>query len=467
MANMDTPDNYYAILGVPLDADNDTLKRAYRQLARRYHPDLAGPGGAIQMKRINRAYDVLSDAEKRRSYDAVIGGVIDLRGNMHARSRARVRPQAAGMEDDAEFSGLNIFSTKGPFRTGTVIHSQLGVLSSLTAIRTVHGLLIAAGSLDGKGLLWSITNGQVGTPVAFAAHATYTVESLRALRLSAAGGLLVGWGQLGLHTWDAYNGQLLWSYQLQQRAVSAPYSLDVVPTISPAGKRDIGLALPLLIDDGRVPRAWGVRGTDVTDHALSEAANSLREPLVCIEEKLENRQFWSIRLRALSQDKQALVTLSCANVPNEQQQMAIIRRWDLGGRTRLGKARSQIAQSVVVGTCSDCTPPYAITPDAKTLAFVHGGKKILVCDTSTGTYSELLSGPMGGSSRLVISPDAQWVAVAREDSEINEGVIDLWSASTGQVLQKLYHPWPISALTFTANQLIVALTDGTIQVWER
>ena len=43
---MDVPDNYYAILGVPVDADEDTLKRAYRQLARRYHPDLAGEEGA-------------------------------------------------------------------------------------------------------------------------------------------------------------------------------------------------------------------------------------------------------------------------------------------------------------------------------------------------------------------------------------------------------------------------------------
>src|SRR5712692_9929746 len=76
---MDTVDNYYAILGVPLDADSETIKRAYRQLARRYHPDLAGPGGAVQMKRINRAYDVLSDPEKRLNYDIIIGGIIDLR----------------------------------------------------------------------------------------------------------------------------------------------------------------------------------------------------------------------------------------------------------------------------------------------------------------------------------------------------------------------------------------------------
>jgi len=84
---MDTRDNYYAILGVPIDADADTIKRAYRQLARRFHPDLAGPDGAVQMKRINRAYDVLSDPEKRLNYDTITGGVIDLRKGGMTRPR--------------------------------------------------------------------------------------------------------------------------------------------------------------------------------------------------------------------------------------------------------------------------------------------------------------------------------------------------------------------------------------------
>ena len=110
---MDTPENYYTILGIPIDADSDTVKRAYRQLARRFHPDLAGPEGAIEMKRINRAYDVLSNPEKRQQYDTIIGGVIDLRSG-HARQRTR--PQRFDNADDLEFSGLNIFSTRGPLR---------------------------------------------------------------------------------------------------------------------------------------------------------------------------------------------------------------------------------------------------------------------------------------------------------------------------------------------------------------
>jgi hypothetical protein len=76
---------------------------------------------------------------------------------------------------------------------------------------------------------------------------------------------------------------------------------------------------------------------------------------------------------------------------------------------------------------------------------------------------------MGGNAKLVISPDGQWVAVAREDSEVNEGVVDLWSTGlTGEswVVQRFYHPWQISALHFAEKRLIVALTDGTISIWE-
>jgi WD40 repeat protein len=107
-----------------------------------------------------------------------------------------------------------------------------------------------------------------------------------------------------------------------------------------------------------------------------------------------------------------------------------------------------------------------VTPDAATLALVYSDRKVRLYDTASGRYSEVPSGTMGGSAKLAISPDAHWLAVAREDSEVNEGVVDLWSAYEGQIVQKLYHPWQISSLHFSEKRLIVALTDGTIQVWQ-
>lgn len=457
---MDRPENYYAILGVPLDADVDTLKRAYRQLARRYHPDLAGPGSEVEMKRLNRAYAVLSDPEQRRNYDTVVGGVIDLR-----REHTRPQPHIFDPTEDVEFSGLNIFSTRGPLSAGPVIASHLGVVSALNCVRTVQGIIVAAGSLDGKGAFWSLVNGVVAEPINFAADPAFTVESLRELRFSQAGALLAGWGRLGLHVWDGVNGKRLWSYSVQQRAVSAHYSLDMALQAKPGGKRVASMALPLLVEDSRTPRAWGVRGSDVVSHEMGTADTSLGEALVCAEEGIENRQFWAIRLRALAQDASTLVTLSCAHLSDDQREMALVRRWNLEAKTRLGKIRPQIVSSIVVGSCAECGPPYAATPDGRMVAFVQEGRKLRLCDTIEGTYSELISGVMGGSSRLALSPDGEWVAIAREDSEVNEGVIDLWSVGTGQVIQKLYHPWQVSALHFTGKQLLVALTDGTIQVW--
>ncbi len=62
--------NYYKTLGVARDASADDIKKAYRKLARQFHPDVSKVANAEQrMKEINEAYGVLSDADKRAAYD--------------------------------------------------------------------------------------------------------------------------------------------------------------------------------------------------------------------------------------------------------------------------------------------------------------------------------------------------------------------------------------------------------------
>src|SRR5690349_16063512 len=65
--------DYYAILGLKPGAKLEEIKKRYRELARRYHPDVnPSPEAAQKIKAINEAYHVLGDADRRATYDAEI-----------------------------------------------------------------------------------------------------------------------------------------------------------------------------------------------------------------------------------------------------------------------------------------------------------------------------------------------------------------------------------------------------------
>jgi curved DNA-binding protein len=111
--------DYYKILGVARTASQDEIKRAYRRLARKYHPDVSKEANAEErFKEVQEAYEVLKDPEKRAAYD-------QLGSNWRAGQEFRPPPDwgrgfefsFGGMDDDSGFSDFfsSLFGSRSPF----------------------------------------------------------------------------------------------------------------------------------------------------------------------------------------------------------------------------------------------------------------------------------------------------------------------------------------------------------------
>ena len=92
--------DYYTVLGVESDADEATIKTAYRKLARKYHPDVNKDAGAEnKFKEIAEAYHVLKDSERRAEFDDIkkYGG---RRGGFQSQGRSSGFGGQGGFEGD-------------------------------------------------------------------------------------------------------------------------------------------------------------------------------------------------------------------------------------------------------------------------------------------------------------------------------------------------------------------------------
>jgi len=99
--------DYYSILGVPKDASPDDIKKAYRKLARKNHPDL-NPNDAEASKKfqqINEANEVLSDPEKRKKYDQYGKDWQQAEAFEQARQQQRQQPSGGATDGGYSFGG--------------------------------------------------------------------------------------------------------------------------------------------------------------------------------------------------------------------------------------------------------------------------------------------------------------------------------------------------------------------------
>jgi len=98
--------DFYEVLGVPRTASQEEIQRAYRKLARQHHPDVnKDPGAEDRFKELSEAYDVLSDPESRRRYDAFGPDFRQVPPDMDPDTWARIRAGAGAGQAGAAGPG--------------------------------------------------------------------------------------------------------------------------------------------------------------------------------------------------------------------------------------------------------------------------------------------------------------------------------------------------------------------------
>jgi molecular chaperone DnaJ len=146
--------DYYDVLGVSPDAGADEIKRAYRQLARRYHPDISGDDRTTAFVEASRAYEVLNNPIQRRSYDAKRG----------ARARLSAHTQADWLTDEVAIDFPSVSDLLDRMRHA-FFGATLGALSAeivLSPLEAFNGATVPLGvpvrhicpGCSGRGETW-------------------------------------------------------------------------------------------------------------------------------------------------------------------------------------------------------------------------------------------------------------------------------------------------------------------------
>ncbi len=158
--------DYYELLGVSRDADGDAIKRSYRKLAMRYHPDRnSSPDAEERFKEVTRAYEVLRDPELRRTYDkygeaglkrtAGVGGFQGFGGFDFADAFEVFMREFGGMGGFGDLFGGRGARGAGPRRGSDIkVRLDISLVEAATGVeRTIRvKLLDACEQCEGSGL---------------------------------------------------------------------------------------------------------------------------------------------------------------------------------------------------------------------------------------------------------------------------------------------------------------------------
>jgi molecular chaperone DnaJ len=148
---MEKPKDYYRILGVSRDASTAAIKRAYRRLAKQFHPDLGMEATTEAFRDVQAAYEILADAEQRRRYDETLGRVEDRFSHL---SWSFVRSPAAGdLRRPVRPGSLSgeILLTPKEATAGGVLPLDVPLLTTCPSCEGTGGFVFDCMRCDGEG----------------------------------------------------------------------------------------------------------------------------------------------------------------------------------------------------------------------------------------------------------------------------------------------------------------------------
>ncbi|HLY31627.1 MAG TPA: DnaJ domain-containing protein [Ktedonobacterales bacterium] len=451
----DEPD-YYATLGVRPDADDETIRQAYRRLAWEYHPDRAGAESAAKMSRLNVAYQVLGDPERRRQYDAQHPAIIPQRAPTQVATAARANQQMAARDVIRSVS-------PGPLRLINRFEGDAD--ASLTSISFTHdGLFVGGGIQDGRALIWSLHAGRLAHTLTYGAQGAGVLQELR---LSPRGTLAAAWGGLlGLRVWAVSDGQTIWN-----TSVRAPVgSMDAILLDDPPLVRLATPDAPLAManDDPIRFAEQGRRATAVFARPLvGQVSPVWATPFRCVEGGNEGLlreppgADWRTQWRRLSSDGAFLLTFASGAAPRFGKG-SYLRLWSLLSKTLLGATEPKRIEQIMEPP-GILHPPLAATHDLAWLAVGGANRHVRLFALRAHQQRIVEIGPLPHDALLALTPDGGRLALARETR------LDLYETRSQKTLQTWEYTAPITSLMYSAHAghplLGVGLRNGVMELW--
>ena len=457
--------DFYAALGLPPDADDTTIRLAYRRLARRYHPDIAGEESLRRMQLLNEAYQTLSDPERRRVYDATRPQPSGSAAPPPPATSPATPPRQPVREAPRSAPRATTSASAGPLRRIAALDDD--EVSAIVSVAMAYGgAVVATGHIDGQIALWDVAHDHIVTRLALGTPGQ--PGTLSEVRVSADGAFVAAWGfALGLGVWRVGEDAPRWSSRM-----NAPAGLmDAAFLAHPAGLLRLALpdAPPALSEDD--PFRWadtGRRGTAIYTRPLPASGPinpAWAVPLRCPEPSAPryagpDQAPWQVRERVLSADGRRLLTFS-TGVPNGKARMQVMRRWDLEAQSRRGTIEPRRSAEV---TEPDglLTFPLATTPDLARVAVADALGQMRLYTLDGRVRQRIATGPLPLDAFAALTPDTSMLAIAHGQR------LDLWQVASGQPLQHWRLPAPLTALTFAPAPrplLALGLANGLTELW--